>query len=170
MRAASGGDLGVALGPSLLGDAIDSEESEAGGWRWGSEKPCTQGSEETLVEKHLCIPSLHSSAAARHMSPQPPPLPRSQAGSVSSEGSLSLDEHEALVAAAEDDLVVSGSCCSATHLRFGGVAGNVGQQQAWGSKAEHAVTCVVAAAQEALAVSLCRLPLCPAPSLDICGA
>lgn len=40
-------------------------------------------------------------------SPAPPPPPRPQAGSVSSEGSLSLDEHEALVAAAEEDLVVS---------------------------------------------------------------
>lgn len=43
VSAASGGDLGVALGPSLLGDVDDSEESEAGGWWWGSEKTCTQG-------------------------------------------------------------------------------------------------------------------------------
>lgn len=68
----------------------------------------------SLPAPPACLKVLHPPLLTKSSTKQPAVCP----GSVSSEGSLSLDEHEALMAAAEEDLVVrrAGQGCADAQL------------------------------------------------------
>lgn len=97
--AASGGDLGIALGPSEDGE--EGEESEGA--------PAARGTAARAV--HACC-RLQCRGGTNDCVHTPPRAGPPAAGSVSSEGSLNAEEHEALVAAVEEDVMVGGGACS----------------------------------------------------------
>ena len=143
--AASGGDLGVALGPTpLKGGTAAAAAAELGSESEEEEGACgCQYCQRGLAgcrrgagarrQLHRCWRQAAPRAARHRRRPHPlfRPLACSAgrlpvgAGSVSSEGGLSPDEHEALLEAAEEEMLVSRAslepcaflCCAAGHTR-----------------------------------------------------
>jgi hypothetical protein len=127
--AASGGDLGFALGPSPLhsgaqevaGEGENEDEDSDAGAVAHSKLPavwlmccaCVLCAVHAAILPMLCHDPWSIPWCAACVLPCLPALPAWTSGSVSSEGGLALEEHEAMLAVAEENVMVGAAAAAA---------------------------------------------------------